>query len=264
MIPLAHCTHRLRQEGRKALVPFFTALYPDPAIFTGLLQAAAAAGADLIEIGLPFSDPVADGPVIQHTSGIALAAGYTTKRFFAHMESIRGKIPVPLVVMSYLNPVLQFGFDRFAAAMSRAGLHGILFPDLPLEERPLLGDSFRRREVAVIGMAAPGGGENRLAEIAKQAEGFIYLVTRTGVTGRTPAAGETVADMAAVLRRHCGQPIYAGFGISSPAQARECAALCDGVIVGSALLERISGLDGPAAAAAAADYLGGLRHALDA
>ncbi len=252
---LREITESTRAAGRKALVPFFTAGYPDEATCLRLLATAAAAGCRVIEVGIPFSDPMADGPVIQASSERALAQGMTLRRALDLIEraSVAGAAPAPagFVVMSYLNPILQMGVAAFAERAARAGVAGVILPDVPLEESGELRPALARAGIALVDLVAPTSGDERVAAIARQAEGFLYLVSLTGVTGVRAGLAAGLADFIARVRRASGLPLYVGFGVSTPEQAAEVARAADGVIIGSALIRLIQAAPDQEAAVAA-------------
>ncbi len=258
---LTETTQALRSRRRKALVAFLTAGYPDDATFAETARAAADAGADIIEIGIPFSDPIADGPVIQAASAAALARGMTISRALALASELR--VEVPLVAMGYVNPVLAMGVDAFARAATAARLSGVVLADVSFEESGAFRGPLRQAGLAYVDLVAPTTGDERLRTIGAAADGFLYLVTMTGVTGaRRPGAAE-VAGLAARVREATVFPVYAGFGIASPEQARDVAAHVDGVIIGSRLLEiAAEGSPGGVASRSAA-FLARVRAALD-
>ena len=261
MNPLAETTRNLRSRNRKALVAFLTAGYPDDATFAETVRAAADAGADVIEIGIPFSDPIADGPVIQAASAAALARDVTIRRALALASEL--EVAVPRVAMGYVNPVLTMGVDAFARAAAAAGLCGVILADVSFEESGAFRGPLREAGLAYVDLVAPTTGEERMRSIGATAEGFLYLVTMTGVTGaRRPGAAE-VAGLAARARAATDAPVYAGFGIAAPEQARDLAAHVDGVIIGSRLLEiAAEGSPGGVAGRSAA-FLAQVRAALD-
>lgn len=246
----------LRSRGRKALVPYVTAGHPDRGRSIALLQALAAAGADVIEVGVPFSDPLADGPVIQASSQHALAQGVT---FDSVLEIVAAAaVPAPIVLFSYLNPLLAAGRDALARAAD-AGVHGVLVTDLPVgadpEREAWLGES----PLAFIRLVAPTTPRERMREIARHGSGFVYLISRLGVTGVREALPPELPETVARLRDVTTLPICVGFGVATPEQAAAVAALADGVVVGSAIV-RAAGESVDRAAALAAS----LRAAIDA
>lgn len=229
---------RLHREARSGLVTYFTAGDPDYASSLAMLRGLAAAGADLIELGLPFSDPVADGPTIQAAHIRARAAGQTAAHTLALVAALRETdATTPVVLMGYLNPVMQYGIEGFMTDAAAAGVDGLILVDLPIEHAPPYEDAARTAGLHLIRMTAPTSDDKRLAEVLKDARGFIYHVTLTGTTG---AASATVADVEtalARLRRHSRLPVAAGFGIRSAAQVRELAGKAELIVVGSSLVE---------------------------
>ncbi len=239
----------------KLLIPFVTAGYPSKARCLDLLKACAAGGADRIEIGIPFSDPLADGPVIQSTSQKALDRGTTTDDAFALAERFRG---TPLLFMTYVNPVLQYPPHRFFRRAADVGLHGAILPDLPPEECGLMDGFARAAGVPLVHLCSPTCTDARIRKIDRLTESFIYLVALKGVTGAKQ--GGNVGSFVRRVRRQTKKPLCVGFGISTPADARRAAKEADGVIVGTALLRIVEGGGGPRQVER---YIASLRRALD-
>lgn len=246
----------LRAANRTALVAYLTAGHPDPGASIDTISAVAAAGADIIEVGVPFSDPMADGPVIQASSQTALAAGITLDRTLEIAS--RAKPGVPLVLFSYLNPLMAAGKDVFTRAAD-AGFSGILVTDLPVGADPEREMEIGEGPLAFVRLVAPTTPAARMAEIAKHGSGFVYLISRTGVTGMREQLPPELPETVARLRSVCDLPIAVGFGIARPEQAAAVGRLADGVVVGSALVHA-AGTGGVAAAAA---LTRALRTALD-
>lgn len=232
-------TEEIKKKGKKAFIPFFTAFYPTEKAFVDLLRAAQSSGADVVEIGLPFSDPIADGKYIQHSSEWVLKNGFKLSRFISFFREFKKDLTIPVVIMSYLNPVYRYGFDRFADFMSRENISGILFPDLPVEHIDFLQDYFEKRKISVINMIALSTEPERIKLIAKRSKGFIYLVSVYGVTGIRKRISRELRETVARVRNFSDKPLYAGFGISNPQQARKIAREVDGIIVGSAIIKVI-------------------------
>ena len=231
----------LKRRGRKAFIAYVTAGDPDLASMPAVVLGLEKAGVDLIELGIPFSDPLADGPVIQAASHRALAKGATLRKIFAAVELLRIRTEIPIVFMTYFNPVLRYGLERFVKTCAEVGVDGVIIPDLPHDEAAALMALGRRAGVATIFLAAPTSTKERLAAIAKSSTGFIYYVSLTGVTG---ARKELPPEVTANVRRiqaMTDKPVAVGFGISDAAQARRIAKISDGVIVGSALVRIIAG-----------------------
>lgn len=199
------------------------------------MRAAVENGADLIELGIPFSDPIAEGPVIQAASLRALRGGVTTDRIFAFVRQLRREVLVPLVFMTYANVVFSYGADRFMAACREAGVSGVILPDLSYEEKEEFAPACRRHGVALISLIAPTSAD-RIVRIAAGAEGFVYLVSSLGVTGARSAITTDLAPLVRAIRQNTRLPVAVGFGVSTPQQARQMAARADGVIVGSAIV----------------------------
>lgn len=241
MKDLEKYTVEIKNRGQKALVPFFTAFYPTPDKFAALLLAAQSAGADAIEIGLPFSDPVADGKFIQYSSEWVLNRSFKLRDFMHFYKEIRKDLRVPTIIMSYLNPVYYYGIKKFADFMQDQKVAGILFPDLPLEEIEVVKDYFAQKNIALVLMVAPSTNSARLTKIASASRGFIYLVSIYGVTGMESKADEVIFQKSLQLREITDKPVYAGFGIYTPSQANKIARQVDGIIVGSALIKLIKG-----------------------
>jgi tryptophan synthase alpha chain len=229
----------LRAERRAAFIPYLTAGDPSLEATADLAETLAGAGADLIEIGVPFSDPLADGPTIQRASERALAAGVTLSAVLAAVSEIRRRIDTPIVLMSYLNPVVRFGLERFAREARGAGADGAILTDLPVEEAGPAVAALDAAGLDLVFLAAPTSGEARLARIAGAARGFVYAITRTGVTGARSELPAEMRRMIAAIRRVTEKPIALGFGISTPEQVREAARLADAVVVGSAIVDLV-------------------------
>jgi tryptophan synthase alpha chain len=225
-------------RGKKSLITFITGGDPSVEKTREFILTMAAAGADMIEIGIPFSDPVAEGPVIQSASLRALARGVNVDRLFEMVSSLRGEITIPLLFMTYLNPVFHYGYERFFARCADCGIAGIIIPDLPHEERDEVAVVCERYGVDLIAMAAPTSGD-RIARLVAPARGFIYAVSSMGVTGAR-AVLDGACALAAEIKAETDVPVAVGFGVTTPEQARQVAACADAVIVGSALVEIIA------------------------
>ncbi|MGE5271185.1 MAG: tryptophan synthase subunit alpha [Thiohalocapsa sp.] len=232
---------RLREEGRAGLVVYLTAGDPDPDTSLALFRGLAAAGADLVEIGMPFSDPMADGPAIQAAGQRALKAGMTLRRTLAMVRTLRQADPdTPYVLMGYYNPIYRYGADAFARDAVAAGVDGAIVVDLPPEEVAELAGPARAADLAIVRLATPTSDEARLPAIVGGAGGFLYYVAIAGITGTRSAAAADVRDAVARLRRFTTLPIAVGFGVKTPAQAAEIGRAADAAVVGSALVERLS------------------------
>jgi tryptophan synthase alpha chain len=230
---------RLRERGERALIPYFTAGDPSLAATVQLVTAAAESGADVIEIGVPFSDPLADGPVIQRATQRALAAGTTLPRVLETVREIRKAVSVPLVFLTYYNPVLAFGLEAFSRAAVDAGADGLIVADLPPEEAGPLAAAADAAGLDLIHLAAPTSPPARMRKIGQASRGFVYLVSLTGVTGERAELPPSLAEHLRDLRAATTRPICVGFGIATPAQAAAVGRLADGVIVGSALVRLV-------------------------
>jgi tryptophan synthase alpha chain len=253
----------LRRRGERALIPYFAAGDPSLATTRRLVIEAAKRGADIVELGIPFSDPLADGPVIQRATQRALAAGVTVPRVLEVVREVRAEVSVPLVLFTYYNPVLAFGLEAFCRAAAEAGADGVIVVDLPPEEAGPLRAEVDRAGLDVIHLVAPTSTPARMRKIARATGAFIYMVSLTGVTG---ARTELPADLAEHLRALRGittKPICVGFGISTPEQSALVGKVADGVIVGSAivnLVERHAG--SPALLSEVGDFIAALKAPL--
>ena len=249
------------QHG-KAFIPFVTCGDPDLETTGKIVREMEKAGADLIELGIPFSDPTAEGPVIQGANIRALAGGVTTDKIFDFVRGLRRDVTVPLVFMTYANVVFSYGIERFAAACADAGIDGLILPDVPHEEKEEFAPAFRARGIDFISLIAPTS-ENRIAEIAKDAEGFLYLVSSLGVTGERAEIRTDLQSIITNIRANTQIPVAVGFGISTPEQAAKMAAISDGVIVGSAIVRRIAA-HGRDSAPDAAAFVAEMKQAVSA
>jgi tryptophan synthase alpha chain len=257
---LAGRFHAWRAAGRTALIPYVTAGYPSPGDTGSLLDALADAGADLIELGVPFSDPVADGPTIQRSSQHALEHGVTLAWTLDALRAFRARRDTPVILFSYLNPIVGYGVARFIEDAVAAGAEGVLLTDLPVGGDVAIEDALLASPLALIRLVAPTTAPARLLDIARHAQGFLYYVGRMGVTGaRTELREDTIAEVAA-LRSRVDVPVAVGFGIATPEHARRIGAVADGVIVGSALIDALD----TGGIAAAAELVAAMRAALDA
>jgi len=240
-------------QNKKAFITYLMAGDPNLATSAEYILTAQEAGADLIEIGIPFSDPIAEGEVIQAASTRALEAGTRLDGVFAMVASIKDKVRVPLVFMTYLNPVFVYGYHRFFAKCVEIGISGVIIPDLPFEEQNEAKVIAKKYNILVITLVAPTS-EKRIAQIANDAEGFIYLVSSMGVTGVRSEISTDLSTIVTNIRQHTSVPIAIGFGISTPQQASHYSNIADGVIVGSAIV-RIIAQHGKNARAAVYDFI---------
>lgn len=250
----------LRFDHRPALVAYVTCGDPDLATTRDVVLAAVAAGADVIELGVPFSDPVADGPVIQRASQRALQQGTRLADVLALARELRAATDAGLVVFSYLNPVLRFGLKRFAVAARDAGIDGALITDLTVEEAGPYLRLMRAHRLATVFLAAPTSTDERLRRIAQSSTGFVYAVSRTGVTGERREVPPDARALVARLRRYTALPIAVGFGISTPAQFHAVGEFADAVVVGSAIVGAIERAGRARAASAVTELIAGLKR----
>lgn len=230
----------------KAFIPFITCGDPDLETTGAAIRAMAANGADLIELGIPFSDPTAEGVVIQGANLRALRGGVTTDQIFDFVRALRKDVKIPFVFMTYANVVFSYGADAFISACAELGIDGLILPDLPYEEKDEFLPICRKYGVNLISMIAPTSAD-RIAMIAKEAEGFLYIVSSLGVTGTRSEIKTDLASIVEVVRRNTKTPCAIGFGISTPEQAHKMAAIADGAIVGSAIIKLLEryGKDAP-------------------
>ena len=226
-------------KNGKAFIPFITGGDPDLETTEKLLYALCAAGADIIEIGVPFSDPIAEGPVIEAADERALKGGCTTEKLLDLVARVRANIDAPLLFMTYYNPIFVYGVDKFTERCARCGLDGLIVPDLPYEERGELLKPCESHGIGLISLIAPTS-EARIEKIAKSSEGFLYCVSSLGVTGERSKVGDAARGMIERAKRSADLPCAVGFGVSTPEQAREIADFADGVIVGSAIVRLIA------------------------
>lgn len=237
---------KVKAEGRKALVTFTMAGDPDPATSLAILERLAES-ADILEIGMPFTDPMADGPAIQAAGLRALSAGMTMAKTLDIVQQFRSKnADTPIVLMGYFNPILSYGIDNFMNDCSVLGVDGLIVVDLPPEEADEIAPKAQQRNIAFIRLLTPTTDEARLATVLRDASGFLYYVSITGVTGTATADPTKVGAHIAAIKKHTNLPIVAGFGIKTPADVSAMAAIADGVVVGSALVDKISQMDGSA------------------
>ena len=252
----------LKERGEKALIPFITAGDPDLQTTEALALTLAARGADLIELGIPFSDPLADGPTIQAASSRALKAGVHLTDVLELAGKLRPKIDIPLILMGYYNPILQYGLERTAKDAARLGVDGFIIPDLPLEEAGPWRRAAVKAGLAPIMLAAPTSGEARIKAMGRLTRGFLYYVSVTGITG---ARTELPADLAAALkevRSLVDCPLAVGFGISTPQQVKWLAPYVDGIVVGSAIVQRVAKLRGKELLLEVGDFIAALKEPL--
>ena len=231
----------LKQAGRGALVTYLQAYDPDPATSLAILRGLPAAGADIIEVGIPFTDPMADGPAIQRAAQRALKAGATLPGVLALVRDFRRQDDAtPIVLMGYYNPILSYGVDRFCVDAASSGVDGLIVVDVPSEEADEIEPQARANGLDLIRLVAPTTDDERLPRVLKSTTGFVYYVSITGITGTRSAAKEVLEAAIPRIRRHTGLPIAIGFGIRTPQQAAEAAGIADAAVVGTALVETLA------------------------
>ena len=261
------CFNRLSDRQRTALIPYVTAGDPQPGVTVPLMHALVAAGADLIEVGVPFSDPMADGPVIQAACERALIHHTSLHDVLGMVREFRSEdTETPVILMGYLNPVEVWGYAEFASAAAAAGVDGVLTVDMPPEEAGELTRAFREQGIDTIFLLAPTSSDERMEIISRSASGFIYYVSFKGVTGANRLDVDAVSDKLVEVRKHTDLPVGVGFGIRDPESAANVAKIADAVVVGSALVGRIADLANTPEAIppALAETLAGMRSAIDA
>jgi tryptophan synthase alpha chain len=248
MTTVSQCFQSLRQEGKCALIPFLTAGDPDLETTVKALELLDRAGADLIELGVPYSDPLADGPVIQAAATRALKRGVKLGNVLEVVETVREKLRSPIVLFSYYNPIYHQGVDSFLRRISQAGVKGLVIPDIPLEEAEIVLKPAQEHGIEVTLLVAPTSPKERISAIAQQSQGFIYLVSVTGVTGTRTEVGAKVKELLPLLRSVSDKPVGVGFGVSQPQHAQQIQEWgADGVIAGSAFVRRLAEADSPEA-----------------
>ena len=241
MKSVADCFQHLKQNSQCALIPFITAGDPDLATTAKALETLAASGADMIELGVPYSDPLADGPTIQAAATRALQKGVQLDDVLAVVKEVAPKIQVPIILFTYYNPIYYRGVESFLQQVKNAGVSGLVVPDLPLEEADVLLNLARKIGIEVTLLVAPTSSQARIDAIAKQSQGFIYLVSVTGVTGMRAEMASGVQELLKGLHHSTDKPIGVGFGISTPEQAKQVKDWgADAVIVGSAIVKRLA------------------------
>jgi tryptophan synthase alpha chain len=234
----------LRRRGERALIPYVCAGDPSLETTARLVEEAAARGADLIEVGLPFSDPLADGPTIQRAAVRALERGTSLYRLLPVLAGVSGRIRAPLIVMTYLNPLYRYGLDNVTRDLASAGVAGLIVPDCPIDESGPLGEAAERAGLDLIALAAPTSGPERLRRIVRASRGFVYLVPLTGITGERTEVPAELVRLVRDLRAVTTKPIGVGFGISTPDQVAAVVRHADGAIVGSAIVRMVERLAG--------------------
>lgn len=253
---------RCRAQGSKALVTFITAGDPNLAATEELIPLLERNGADIIELGVPFSDPMADGPTIQLASERALAAGTTLDKILATVKAVRRRTQVPIILMGYYNPLLNYGLERFASDAAAAGVDGVLVVDLPPEEADELQSCTDRHGLDLIFLLTPTSDAARLRKVTRRARGFIYYVSVTGVTGARRDVERSIGANVAAIKAQTAVPVVVGFGVSTPEQAAEVAAAGDGVVVGSAIVKLFEQHRDTALQSAVGEFTAGLKRAI--
>lgn len=244
----------------KAFIPFVTCGDPDLETTKKIVRSMAENGADLIELGIPFSDPTAEGPVIQNANLRALTNGVNTEKIFDMVRELRQNITVPMVFMTYSNVVFSYGAEKFIRICNEIGIDGLILPDLPYEEKEEFDDICKKYDVDLVSLIAPTSA-NRIAMIAKEAQGFIYIVSSLGVTGVRSEINTDIASLVKLVRENSSVPCAVGFGISNPEQAARMASISDGAIVGSAIVKLIAEY-GRDAAGPVGEYVKSMKDAL--
>lgn len=247
---------------RKAFIPFLTCGDPDLDTTKAILRELSANGADLIELGIPFSDPTAEGPVIQEANLRALNGGVTTDKIFDMVREIRAEISQPMVFMTYANVVFSYGTEKFLSICEEIGMDGLILPDIPYEEKADFDEACKAHGIDLVSLIAPTSA-NRIGMIAKEASGFIYVVSSLGVTGTRTEITTDIDSIVSVIRQNTNIPCAIGFGISTPEQAANMASKADGAIIGSAIIKIVAKY-GKEAPSYVAEYVKGIRAALDA
>ena len=230
---------RLRERGAKGLVTYVTAGDPDLERSAGVLRGLARGGADVIEVGVPFSDPIADGPAIQRASERALAAGAQLSATLDLIAGVRAELTTPVVLFTYVNPVFRMGLERFSARAARAGVDAVLLLDLPIEEAAFTKAALESQGMDQIFLVSPTTSDARLRDAAKFGRGFLYAISRLGVTGTRDRVADSAAPLVNRIRATTSMPVALGFGISRPEHVREVTAFADAAVVGSAIVERL-------------------------
>ncbi|HEY5799383.1 MAG TPA: tryptophan synthase subunit alpha [Burkholderiaceae bacterium] len=264
MTRIAHTMAQLKSANKKALIPFFTAGDPSPALTVPLMHALVAGGADIIELGVPFSDPMADGPVIQRASERALAHGVGLRDVLGYVAAFRQTdAETPVVLMGYANPIERMGQSAFVEQAAQAGVDGVLVVDYPPEECEDFAALMKARGLDTIFLLAPTSTEKRIEQVGKIASGYIYYVSLKGVTGSGALDLSAVAAMIPRIKRHADVPVGVGFGIRDGATAKAVASVADAVVIGSRIIEELERTPPEGATAAVTAFMAGIRQALD-
>ena len=258
---MSHISKAFEPTGHRALIAYVTVGYPDIKATLEVVPLLASCGCDVVELGIPFSDPLADGVTIQKASFRALQNGITPGVCLEVAGQLRRQVDIPLVFMTYFNPVFSYGFSQFAADCAGSGVDGLIIPDLPPEEGSELEEITRRQDLDLIYLLSPNSTEERITLVAERSRGFIYLVSVTGVTGARDRLPQNLEAVVNSVRQKASQPLCVGFGISTPEQAKRVARIADGVIVGSRLIQLME--EGSSFAPQVSGFIKGLRQALD-
>ncbi len=259
MSGITRAFERARGEHRAALIPYVMSGYPDGTAAVEVAIALQRGGADLLEIGMPFSDPLADGPTVQHAASVSLAGGTTVERCIETAATIRASSDMPLVLMGYFNPIHKYGVERFCRDAARAGVEGLILPDLPPEEATETHQIARECGVDIIFLVAPTSTDERIRKATRLAGGFVYCVSLTGVTGARASLSTGLEEFLGRVRRHTDLPLAVGFGISRPEHAAQVAQVADGVVVASALIDLIERTSADERLAAVEEYARAMR-----
>ncbi len=233
--------NKLIKQGKKAFIPYIMAGYPDQKTTEQVFSMLEDIGADVVELGVPFSDPLADGPVIQEAADIALKNGITLKKVLSILKGLRKSHTVPVVLMTYYNPVYKYGLRKFFKDASQSGVDGVIIPDLPPDEADELIEYSRKYQMATIFLAAPTSTDERLKLIAERSTGFVYYVSITGITGSKLEITKEMSSMIKKIKKYTKTAVCVGFGVKKPDEARKIAEIADGVIVGSSIVKQMTG-----------------------
>ncbi|MBI1820734.1 MAG: tryptophan synthase subunit alpha [Nitrospirae bacterium] len=253
---------RLRNKKEKALIPYIMAGDPSLEMTEKFVLALETGGADLVEIGVPFTDPLADGPVIQKAAGRGLKNKTTLSGIFQTVKRLREQTEIPIILMSYYNPIFRYGEERFLAHARQSGVDGVIIPDLPAGESHSWESFAKKENIKTIFLLAPTSSESRIKKVAGASSGFIYYVALTGITGAKLTIGKEIEKRIKKIRKHSSLPVAVGFGISNPREAREISRNADGIIVGSAIVKRIEEDTHPSVCSSLTNFIRSLKKSL--